>query len=180
LGTNTTGARRLRKEVRLGANSIEVQTKERNGLLCETSQGWSLSGIPGDHSEVVGENGGLAGLVREEIVGHRATRNELKGAVCVLEVQLREPLRRLVLLNSTGGAFRFAKIIRGRDFDPEVRTTNDPVDVSSNSARAYNRVGTFNDENGLANEEVSPCGRCESEQNKRREGNHNEGRRGSG
>jgi len=78
----------------------------------------------------------LSRLVRVEVVDDRATRNELKGTVRMLEIHLREPVRRLVLLNAARGAFRFPKIIRRGDFDSEVGTTHDSVDMSGDSARA--------------------------------------------
>lgn len=145
LSTNTTRARYCWKQVILGADTIEIQTEERNGLLLETSHGWSLRVIPRDHTEVVGEDSGRPRLIRVEVVDDGATRNKLKTAVRVLEVQLREPVDGLVLLNATGGTLRFPKVIRRGDFDSKVRAANDPVDMTRDRARVYDGVSTFND-----------------------------------
>lgn len=100
MGTNSTRARHRWKEVILGANAVEIQAEERNCLLLETSHSRGLGVITGDHTEVVREDGGLSRLVRVKVVDNRATRDELKGTVRMLEVHLREPVRRLVLLNA--------------------------------------------------------------------------------
>ena len=191
LSTNTARAGPLWKEVVFGGTAVKVQTEERNGLLFETPHSRRLGSISGDHAEVVREDSGLAGLVREEVVGDRATRYELEGAIRILEVQLGKPVCGLVLLDTSGSTFRFTEVVRGGDLDSKVGTTNDPVDVTGDTARVHDRVSAFNRENVLywrrlnrrsakgwcsksltANEEVSPCGRHEGEQDERRECDH--------
>jgi hypothetical protein len=135
LSADTTRASLGWEIVRLDANAVEIQTEERNGLLLGTSHGWSLRVIPGDHTEVVGEDGGLSRLVGIEVVDDRASINEFEGSIRILEVQLREPVGGLVLLNATRGTFGFSKVIRGRDFDSEVGTTYDSVDMRRDNAR---------------------------------------------
>jgi hypothetical protein len=133
----------------LGGTTVEVQAEERNGLLFGASHGWRLGGVSGDHAEVIGEDGGLSRLIGEEVVGDGATRHELEGAVRILEVQLREPVRGLVLFDTSGGALRFTEVIRRRNLDSKVGTADDSVYVASDSARAYDGVSTFNGENVL-------------------------------
>jgi len=164
LSTNTAGADLLRKEVTLGGDTVEVQAEERNGLLFGASRRWRLGGVSRDHAEVIREDSGLSRLIGEQVVGNGTTVYELEGAVRVLKVQLREPVRRLVFCDAGGGTFRFTKVIRRRDLDSEIRTTDDSVNVTSNTAGNYDGVSTFNDKNVLANEEVSPCGRREGKQ----------------
>lgn len=181
LGTDTIGARPLWKEVRLGAAAAKVQTHEGNRLLLETTHRRSLGGVPRDHAEVVWENGGLSGLVGEEVVGDWATRDELKRVVCILEVQLGKPIRGLVFLNAGGSALGLPKIIRRRDRNPEVGTTNDSVNVTSDRVGAHDRVSTFSDKNVLAHKKISICGHCKGKQNERGERYHrHDGKRGVG
>jgi len=179
LSTNTTRARHGWEEVMLGANAAEIQTEVRNGLLLETSHRRRHGVVPGDHTEVVGEDGRLSRLVREEVVNDSVALNELKAAVRIVKVQLRKPVCRLVLLNATGGTFRLPKVIRRRDLNSEVGTANDSVDVSRDLVWVYDGVSTFNDKDARAHKEVSGCGRCESEEGES-ESDHNEGRSGSG
>ena len=88
-----------------GSTTVEVQAEERDGLLFGASHGRRLGSISGDHAEVVREDGGLPRLVGEEVVGDRATRYELEGAIRILEVELGEPVRGLVLFDTSGGTF---------------------------------------------------------------------------
>jgi len=133
----------------LGSATVEVQTEEGDGLLFGTPHDRRLSRISGDHAEVVREDGGLARLVREEVVGDRATRYELECAIRVLKVQLREPVRGLVLFDTGGGTLRFTEVVRGRDLNSKVGTTNDPVNVTGDTAWVHDGVSTFNRENVL-------------------------------
>lgn len=116
-------------------------------MLLRTSVCWRRRGVAGDHAEVIWEDGGLSGLVREKVIGDWATVNECKAAVRILEVKLREPVRGLVLCNASGGTFGLAKGIRGRDSHSEVGTTDDPVNVAGDLARAHDGVSAFSDEN---------------------------------
>lgn len=111
MSTNAARTRYVWKQVILGASTVEIQTKEGDGLLLGTSRRRRLGVIPGNHAEIVGEDGSLSGLVGVQVVDYRATVDELKGAIRVLEVQLREPVSGLVLLNTTRGTFRFPKVI---------------------------------------------------------------------
>jgi hypothetical protein len=147
LSANTAGALLRWKEVKLGANAVEVQAEERNGLLFEASDGRGLGGVSRDHAEVIGEDGGRP--KRIEVVGDRATTHELEGAVRILEVQLREPVHGLVLFDTRGGTLRFTEVIRRRNLDSEVRTADDSVNVASDSAGGHDGVSTFNGENVL-------------------------------
>jgi len=130
-----------------GSTTVEVQAEERDGLLLGASHSWRFGSISGDHAEVVREDGGLPRLIGEEVVGDRTTRYKLEGAIRILEVQLGEPVRRLVLFDTSGGTLRFTEVVRGRDLDSKVGTANDPVDVTGDAARVHDRVGTFNREN---------------------------------
>jgi hypothetical protein len=103
LSTNAVGAMPFRKEVEFGAAVLVIQTEERNGLLFSTPHGRSLSGIPGDHAEIFREDGGLARLVGVEVVCDRSTIYQLKRAVRIFEVQLREPVHGLVFQNARRG-----------------------------------------------------------------------------
>lgn len=47
----------------LGANTVEVQTEERDSLLFGASVRWCLGRVSGDHAEIVREDGGLPRLV---------------------------------------------------------------------------------------------------------------------
>lgn len=132
-----------------GGATIEVQAEERNGLLFGASLWGCLGRISRNHAEVVREDGGLSRLIGEKVVGDGTTRYELEGAVRILKVQLREPVRGLVLLDTSRGTLRFTEVIRRGDLDSKVGTANDPVDVTSDTAGIYNRVSTFNDENVL-------------------------------
>ena len=87
----------------LGSTAIEVQAEKRDGLLFGAPHGRWLDGVSGDHTEVVREDGSLSRLVREEVVGDGATRHELEGAIRILKVQLREPVRGLVLFDTSAG-----------------------------------------------------------------------------
>jgi hypothetical protein len=147
LSTNATRALYGREQVILGAVAVEIQTEERNGLLLVTSLRRRLRVIPRYHTEIVGEDGSLSGLVRVEVVDDRATVNKLKGAIRILEVQLREPVRGLVLLNATRGTLGFPEVIRRRYFDSEVGTADDSMDMARDSVRAQDGVSTFNDKN---------------------------------
>lgn len=120
----------------LGSPASEVQTEERNGLLLGASHGWRLGGVSRDHAEVIREDGGLSSLIGEQVVGNGIAVYDLEGAVRILKVQLREPVRGLVLFDISGGTFRFTKVIRRRDLDSEIGTTDDSVDMASDSARA--------------------------------------------
>ena len=133
----------------LGSTAVKVQAEERDGLLLGTSHRWCLGGVSRDHAEIVREDGSLSRLVGEEVVGDGATRDELKGAIGVFEVQLREPVRGLVLRDVSGGALGFTEVIRRRDLDSEVGAANDSVDVASDTAGGYNRISTFNNEDVL-------------------------------
>ena len=133
----------------LGGTTVKVQAEERDGLLLGAPRSWRFGSVSGDHAEVVREDGGLPRLVREEVVGDGATRYELEGAVRILEVQLREPVRGLVLFDTTGGTLRFTEVVRGGDLDSKVGTANNPVDVAGDTARVHNRVSAFNRENVL-------------------------------
>ena len=147
MSTNTAGAGLSRKEVRLGTDTVKVQTEEGNGLLFGASHRWGLGRVPRDHAEVVREDGGLPRLIGVEVVDDGITINEFEGAVRILKVQLREPVRGLVLLDSTGGTFRLTEVIRRRDLDSEIGAADDSVDVAGDSSGAYDGVGAFGDEN---------------------------------
>jgi hypothetical protein len=172
LSANTARAGCLWEEVVLGGTTVEVQAEERDGLLFGAPHSWRLGGVPGDHAEVIREDGSLSRLVGEEVVGDGATRYELEGTIRILEVQLRIPVCGLVFFDTSGGALRFAEVLRGRDLDSKVGTANDPVDVTGDTPGVHDGVGTFNGENVLTNDEVSPCGCREGEQDERRECDH--------
>jgi len=163
LSTNTAGAGCVRKEVVLGSPTIEVQTEESNGLLFGASHRWRLGGVSRDHAEVIREDGGAV-IIGVQVVGNGIADYELEGAVRVLKVQLREPVRGLVLFDTTGGTLRFTKVIRRRDLDSEIGTAHNSVDVASDGAGGYDGIGTLSNENLLGHEEVSPCGCREGEQ----------------
>jgi hypothetical protein len=145
LSANTTWALRCWKEIRFGTGTAEIQTEERDGSLLGTSILWRRRGVPGDHAEVIWEDGGLSGLVREKVIGDWATVNELKGAVRILEVKLREPVRGLVLCDASGGTLGLAKGSRGNIYS-KVGTTDDPMNVAGDLARAHDGVNAFSDE----------------------------------
>lgn len=63
MSTNATRAGSRWKEVMLGANTVEVQTEERDSLLFGASVRWCLGRVSGDHAEIVREDGGLPRLV---------------------------------------------------------------------------------------------------------------------
>lgn len=132
-----------------GSTTVEVQAKEGDGLLFRTSHRWCLGGVSRDHAEVVREDGGCVRLVGKEVVGDGATIHELKGAIRVFEVQLREPVRGLILCDVSGGALGFTEVVRRRNLDSKVGTTNDSVDMASDSAGGYDGVSTFNNEDVL-------------------------------
>ena len=88
----------------LRADTVEVQAEERDGPLFRAPHRWGLGRIPGDHAEIVREDGSRPRLVGKEVVGNGTTIHELKGAIRVLEVQLREPIRRVVLCDTRRGA----------------------------------------------------------------------------
>jgi len=119
----------------LGRYALEVQTEERNGLLFGASHRWRLGGVSRDHAEIIREDGGLSRLIGEQVVGNGIAVYELEGAVRILKVQLREPVRGLVLFDTSRGTLRFTKVIRRRDLDSEVRTADDSVDMASDAAR---------------------------------------------
>jgi len=168
LSTDTTGARCFGEVVKPGRYTVEVQAEEGNGLLFKGTQRRSLTGVSAYHAEVIGEDGGLPWLIGEQVVGDGAARYKLEGTIRVLEVQLREPVRRLVLLNAGGGTLRLTEVVRRRDLDSEIGTADDSVDMPNDSSGAYDWVSTLNDENVLADEEESLCGHGEGEQDDRR------------
>jgi len=119
----------------LGRHAIEVQTEERNGLLFGASHRWRLGGVSSDHAEVIREYGGGVWSIGVQVVGNGIAGYELEGAVRIRKVQLREPVRGLVLFDISGGTFRFTKVIRRRDLDSEIGTADDSVDMASDTAR---------------------------------------------
>jgi len=84
---------------------LEVQAEERNGLLSGTSKRWRLSRVSRYHAVVIGEDGGLSRLIGEQVVGNGTARYKLEGAVRILKIQLREPVRGLVLCDARGCTF---------------------------------------------------------------------------
>jgi hypothetical protein len=149
LSTNTAGAKLFRKKVMPAGNTGEVQAEERNGLLFRASHRWRLGGVSRDHAEVIREDGGLSRLIREQVVGDGAAVYELEGAVRMLKVQLREPVRGFILFDAGGGAFRFTKILRRRNLDSKIGTADDSMDMASDTAGSYDGVSTFNGDNAL-------------------------------
>ena len=103
MSTNTVGADPLRKGVIAGGNAAEVQAEERNGLLFGTVHRWRLSAVSRDHAEVIREDGCLSRLIGEQVVGDGIAVYGLEGAVRILKVQLRKPIRGLILFDISGG-----------------------------------------------------------------------------